>query len=195
MSAAELNATFEHKPVEKPCLFSLCKSCMLTWLSLLGRCLHMSMFALAYELPLSPIQIHVNLVLNPAFCYMRVPGSPSPFLHQGLFTSQLGCSPTQYRRVPGWGGQVQVLIFHKQEGKHSMGFITSSSLCTLSQAISGLASFPGTWNPLLLESSDNEIIPVSMRSFEPSRGDLQRNENMTLYSSKQYTWYNLQASL
>ena len=56
---------------------------MLTWLGLLGRCLHMSMFALAHELPLSPLQIHVNLVLNPALCYMsaREPLSlPAPRL-------------------------------------------------------------------------------------------------------------------
>ena len=169
ISAAELNVTFEHKPVEK--LFSLCKSCMLTWLGLLGRCLHMSMFALAHELSLSPLQIHVNLVLNPAFCYIRVPGSPSPSPHQGLLTLQLGWSPAQHCWVPVWGGQVQVLIFHKQAGEHGMGSITSPLLHTpssASQAISGVASFPDTcfpwWNPLLLESSDFVIIPASTKS-------------------------------
>lgn len=194
MPAAELNAIFEHKPVEKTCLYSLCKSCVLTRLGLLGRCLHMSIFTLAQELSLSPLQINVNLVLNPAFCYMRVPGSPSSFLHQGLLTSQLGWSPAQHHWVPGWGRQVQVLIFHKQAGKQSMGSITSPLLCTLSSYF-WTCKFPRTWNPLLLESPDNEIIPVSMRSFEPSRGDQQRNQNTTDYSSKQCTWYNLQASL
>lgn len=102
---------------------------MLTWLGLLGRCLHMSMFALAQELLLSPLQIHVNLVLNPALCYMRVPGSPSPFPHQGLLTSQLGWSPAQCCWVPGWGGRAQVLIFHQQRGIHHQPLTAQSLLC------------------------------------------------------------------
>lgn len=122
----------------------------------------MSMFALAHKLPLSPLQIHVNLVLNPAFCYMRVPGSPSPFPYQGSLTLQLGWSPAQHRRVPGWGGQAQVLIFLKQAGGHGVGSIASPLLHTpssLSQAILELPAFqilvspdeiPCSWNHLIL---------------------------------------------
>lgn len=145
---------------------------MLTWLGPLGRCLHMSMFAVAQELPFSPLQIHVNLMLNPALCYMRVPGSPSPFPHQGLLASQLDWSPAQHCRVPGWGGQAQVLII-PQAGRWAWHGIhhqplTAHSLPSASQTISGVASFPDTcfpwWNLLLLESSDIAIIPASMKN-------------------------------
>lgn len=93
IAAAEFNDTFEYKSIEKP--FSLCKSHMLTWLALLGRCLHMSLFTLAHELPLSPLRIHVNLVLNPVLCYTRVPGSPFSSCTQACSPrSQAGCQPS-----------------------------------------------------------------------------------------------------
>lgn len=126
----------------------------------------MSMFALAHELPLSPLQIHENLVLNPAFCYMRVPGSPSPFLTKACSChSWAGVQPST-ARCPGWGGKVWVLIFHRQA---SMAWdpsqpLTAHSLSWLLKLFLELPVFQlcvSLMNSLLLELSDFVITPAS----------------------------------
>lgn len=128
----------------------------------------MSTFALAHELPLSPLQIHENLVLNPAFCYMRVPGSPSPFLTKVCSChSWAGVQPST-ARCPGWGGQVWVLIFHMQASlawdppksltAHSLSCFSSYFWsCQFSSYMFTLI------NSLLLELSDFVIIPASTK--------------------------------
>lgn len=162
---------------------------MLTWLNLLGRCLLMSMFALAHELPLSPLQIHENLVLNPAFCYMRVPGSLSPFLTKtcschswagfqaGLPGAQAGEGKCGYSSSTGrkaWHGTHQSPLLHTDS--------------PASQAVSRVASFPATcfprwipysWNYLTLWSP--QLLPNL--SFQLSGWDIQKNKSMTCYSS------------
>lgn len=185
--------------LSKTCLFSLCKSRMLTWLALLGRCLHMSLFALAQELPLSPLWIHVNLVLNPALCYMRVPGSPLPSCTTARSRcSQAGCQP----RSPGCqAGEDQ--RGHSSSTSWHVSVARGPSLhapSSASQTISGVAGFQGIFpclNPPLLESSDFVIIAASKKNKSKVLGVQMRyrekNEIMTPHLRTMHLISSLQA--
>lgn len=95
-------------------------------------------------------------------------------------------------RLPQAGGWAQHGIHHQPLTPTLLLLLLKVFLeLSVFQILVSLHEIPRSSHHLILWSSQ---LPQKL-SFWLSRWDIQRNENMTLCSSKQYTCYNLQASL